>query len=94
MTYQPKLWPAWFWNAAGKSRIFPGPDVPEGWMTPEEYHALTPLDLDGDGKPGGSLPESETETGERMALRAQLTELGIPYHHKMGVKRLRELLEG
>lgn len=51
-------WPKWLRNAAGDARVFDTPEsVEAGWMTVEEYAALSPLDHDGDGKPGGSLPK-------------------------------------
>jgi len=49
-------WPKWMWTGAGEAKVFDRPeDVPEGWMTLEDYLALDPLDHDGDGRKGGSL---------------------------------------
>jgi hypothetical protein len=60
----------------------------------EKPAKIIPLDLDGDGKPGGSLPDAESPDAAEIAkLRADLTDLGASFHHKAGAKKLRELLD-
>lgn len=60
MTYVYQPWPAWMRSPSGEAKVFQCPeDVPEGWMSVDEYRALVrALDHDGDGKPGGSLPKA------------------------------------
>lgn len=59
MTDFPK-WPSWKRNAAGEARLFESADTMEpGWMDLEDYLTLDPLDHDGDGRPGGSLPKRQ-----------------------------------
>jgi len=50
------------------------------------------LDSDGDGSPGGSLPEvDDPDAAEKAELRAQLAAAGISAHHRTGVAKLREM---
>lgn len=60
--------------------------------TEDTAEKIIPPDLDADGKPGGSLPEAENPDAAEIAqLRSDLTDLGVSFHHKTGVKKLREL---
>ncbi|MDZ4321936.1 MAG: hypothetical protein U1A07_24415 [Phenylobacterium sp.] len=62
--------------------------------TAEKPTKITPPDLDGDGKPGGSLPADEDpEAAEKAELRAQLADLGVTAHHKTGLTKLRAMLD-
>lgn len=65
-----------------------GPDVTANSVK------ITPPDLDGDGKPGCSLPaDQDPEAAEKAELRAQLADLGVTAHHKTGLTKLRAMLD-
>jgi hypothetical protein len=84
-------------NHAGAWREFATADVAPEAVEPEPElvaEVIIPPDLDGDGKPGGSLPEAEDPDAEKKAaLQADLKALGIKFHHKNGVDTLTKLLE-
>lgn len=62
--------------------------------TEETVEKITPPDLDGDGKPGGSLSaDQDPEAAEKAELRAQLADLGVTAHHKTGLTKLRAMLD-
>jgi hypothetical protein len=42
---------------------------------------------------GGTRADAPREAEEIEELRAQLTALGVPFHHRHGAERLRDLLE-
>jgi hypothetical protein len=61
----------------------------DGWreeLVAFQAPARHPLDLDGDGAPGGSLPEEERGL---EALQAEAEALGIAVDRRWGEKRLR-----
>lgn len=63
--YEYKAWPAWRVSPEGKRALFDkAEEVPDGWMTADEYAALTEDDFpdqngEDEGK-GAEDPESET----------------------------------
>lgn len=61
---------------------------------PKEANPLPQLDHDGDGKPGGSLPEKELpEAEEKAQIKARLLELGAGLPHpRSGLPRYRQAL--
>ena len=70
----------------------PEPVAPEPEPEPVA-EVIIPPDLDGDGKPGGSLPDGEDpDQAEIDRLRAEIERLGGTYHHKNKVPALQEKL--
>jgi hypothetical protein len=54
-------WPKWLYSA-DDARIFDtAADVPEGDWREVPHGTEHPLDHDGDGKPGGSLPKAKRQ---------------------------------
>lgn len=71
----------------------PDPEADEDPVpAPPPVVPADPLDLDGDGHKGGSLPGSAPVSEEVLALRAKLDGLKVKYHHMAGVPKLSALL--
>jgi len=82
------------WREFQLSDVAPEPVAPEPEPVAE---VIIPPDLDGDGKPGGSLPKSEADkakdAAERAELMKQLDDLKADYDKRWGVVKLTAALE-
>ncbi len=57
-------WPSWRYGPNGAADIFErADDVPAGWVDHPGKLAADPLDHDGDGRKGGSLPRGRKVAG-------------------------------
>jgi hypothetical protein len=64
----------------------PEPKVEDGMKPETETQGEADDDENGD-------TDSESEEDEADRIRAELTDLGVEFHHKLGLKKLREKLE-
>ncbi len=82
------IFPSWRYGPDGSSRVCTSrEDVPAGWSDHPAGPFPNPLDRDGDGRSGGSLPKGQAKPGQLTdaEINADLEAMGIepdPTAHK------------